>query len=84
MCLLSKLSRHLPYDKRMNPIDFGGQEVKGQGHNWHNGNKLVKAIETTKPLCSSLSNLADMLAIVREWTLLILEVRGQGHNIHIW
>ena len=26
----------------------------------------------------------DMLAMVRGWTLLILEVRGQGHNGHIW
>ena len=47
------------------------------------GNKLVNTIETT-PLCISLSNLADMLAMVGGWTLLILEVRGQGHNGHIW
>ena len=40
------------------------------------GNKLVNTIET-KPLCASSSNLPDMLAIVREWTILILEVRGQ-------
>ena len=40
------------------------------------GNKLVNMIET-KPLCASASNLADMLAIVRGWTLLILEIRGQ-------
>ena len=40
------------------------------------GNKLVNMIET-KPLCISLSNLADMLTMVRGWTLLILEVRGQ-------
>ena len=38
----------------------------------------------TKPLCASLSNLTDMLAMVREWTLLILGVRGQGHNRHIY
>ena len=30
-----------------------------------------------------LSKLADMLAIVRGWTLLILEVKGKGHNWHI-
>ena len=47
------------------------------------GNKLVNAIET-KPLCISLSNLADMLTIIRGWTLLIVEVRGQGHNGHVW
>ena len=40
------------------------------------GNKLVIMIET-KPLCASSSNLADMLAIARGWTPLILEVRGQ-------
>ena len=40
------------------------------------GNKLVNTIET-KLLCISLSNLADMLTMVRGWTLLILEVRGQ-------
>ena len=47
------------------------------------GNKLVNRIET-KPLCISLSNLADMLTMVRSWTLLIFEVKGQGHNGHIW
>ena len=40
------------------------------------GNKLVN----NKPLCISLSNLADFLTIVRGWNLLILEVKGQGHN----
>ena len=43
------------------------------------GNKLVNKIET-KSLSVSSSNLADMLAIVRGWTLSILEVKGQGHN----
>ena len=38
--------------------------------------KLVNMIET-KPLCASSSNLADMLAIVRGWTLSIVEVGGQ-------
>ena len=47
------------------------------------GNKLVNIIET-KPLCISLSNLADMLTMVGGWTLSILEVKGQGHNGHIW
>ena len=40
------------------------------------GDKFVNMIET-KPLCISSSNLAEMLTLVREWTLLILEVRGQ-------
>ena len=39
------------------------------------GNKLVNMIET-KLLC--ISNLADMLTMVRGWILLILEVKGQG------
>ena len=43
------------------------------------GNKLVSTKET-KPLCISLSNLGDMLTMVRGWTLLILEVKGQGHS----
>ena len=46
------------------------------------GNQLVITIET-KPLCISLSNLAEMLTMVRGWTLPILEVKGQGHNGHI-
>ena len=62
----------------MNPIDFGSQrskvKVKIDIHVY--GNKLVNTIET-KPLCDSSSNLADMLAIVRDWILLNLEVRGQ-------
>ena len=37
---------------------------------------LVNTIET-KPLHISLSNLADMLTMMRGWTLLILEIRGQ-------
>ena len=40
------------------------------------GNKLVNMI-ATKLVCASSSNLADMLTMVRGWTLLILEVRGQ-------
>ena len=49
------------------------------------GNKLVNTKET-KPLCISSSNLAKMLIMVRGWTLLFLrsEVKGQGHNGHIW
>ena len=44
---------------------------------------LVNTIETT-PLRVSLTNLADILIMMRGWTLLILEVKGQGHNGHIW
>ena len=45
------------------------------------GNKLVNTIET-RPLCISSSNLAEIITIVRGWTLLILEV--QGHSGHMW
>ena len=47
------------------------------------GDQLVNTIET-KPLCISSSNFAEMLTLVQGWTLLILEVRGQGHSEHVW
>ena len=47
----------------MNPIDFGGQRSKVKVTMDIYGNKLVDMIET-KPLCISLSNLADMLIMV--------------------
>ena len=62
--------------QRMNPIYFGSQRSKVKVTIHIYGNKLVNKIET-KPLCSSPSNLADMLTIVRGWILLILEVTGQ-------
>ena len=83
VCLFIKLGRHVHYDERMNPIDFGDQRSKVKVTIDIYGNKLVNKIET-KPLCASPSNLAYKLAIVRGWTLLILNVRGQGHNTHIW
>ena len=58
-------------------------EVKGQGHNGHIWNKLVNTIKT-KSLCISLSDLAEMLTMVRGWTLLSFEVKGQGHSGHVW
>ena len=39
-------------------------------------------MKESKLLCISLSNLADMLTMVRGWTLLILEVKGKRHNGH--
>ena len=75
-CFFVKLGRHVNHDERMNPIDFGGQRSKVKVTMDIYGNKLVNTI-VTKPLCISLSNLADMLTMVRGWTLLILEVRGQ-------
>ena len=60
----------------MDPIDFGGQGSKVKVTMDIYGDNLVNTIET-KPLCISSSNLADMLTMVRGWTLLISEVRGQ-------
>ena len=69
----------------MNPIDFGGQRSKVKVTKDIYGNKLVNKKET-KPLCISSSNFAEKLIMVRGWTLLILEVRGQsqGHSGHVW
>ena len=52
------------HDERMNPIDFGGQRSKVKVTMDIYGNKLVNTIET-KPLCISLSNLADIVTILR-------------------
>ena len=59
MCLFIKLGRHVHYDERMNPIDFGGQrsKVKVTIHIYGNIYKLVNEIQT-KLLCASQSNLA--------------------------
>ena len=75
-CFFVKLGRHVNHDERMNPIDFGGQRSKFNVTIDIYGNKLVNRIEI-KPLCASSSNLADMLTMVRGWTILILEARGQ-------
>ena len=79
MFLYIKFGRHVHYDERMNPIDFGGESSKVKVTIDIYGNKLVNTMET-KPLCATSSNFADILAIVRGWILLILEVKGQGHN----
>ena len=73
MCFLITLGRHVSHVETMNPIDFRGQRSKVTIDIY--GNKLVNTIET-KPLCISLSNLADMLTMVRGWTLVILEVKS--------
>ena len=49
----------------MNPIDFGGHWTKVKVTIDIYGNKLVNKI-ATKPLCASLSNLADILTMARE------------------
>ena len=59
-----KLGRHLNHDDRKNAIDFGGQRSKVKVTMAIYGNKIVNTIET-KPLCISLSNLADMLTMMR-------------------
>ena len=78
-----KLGRHVNHGERIDPIYFGGQRSKVKVTMDIYGDKLVNTKET-KPLCISSSNLAEMLIIVREWTLLILEVKGQGHSGHVW
>ena len=60
----------------MKSIDYGDQRSKIKVTMDIYRNKLVNTIEINL-LCISLSNLADMLTIVRGWTLLILEVRSQ-------
>ena len=77
MCLFIKLGRHVHNDERVNPIDFGGQRSRSQYTYVEIRFSLMNKIET-KLLCASSSNLADMLAMVRRWTLLILGVRGQS------
>ena len=58
------LGRHVNHGKRMNPIDFGGQRSMVKVTMDIYRNKLVNTIETT-PLHISLSNLVDLLTIIR-------------------
>ena len=83
-CFFVKVGRYVYHDERMNLIDFGGQRSKVKVTMDIYGNKLVNKIET-KPLFISLSNLADMLTMVRGWTLWFWrsEGKGQGHIGHI-
>ena len=76
MCFLIKLGKHVSHGERMNPIDVGGRRSKVKVTIDIYGNRLVNTIETG-PLSISISNLGEMLTMVREWTQLILEVRGQ-------
>ena len=64
-CFFVKFGRHFNHDERMNPIHFGSQRSKVNVTMDVYGNKLVNTIET-KLLCISLSNLTDMLIMVRE------------------
>ena len=67
----------------MCPIDFGGQGSKVDVTMDIYGNKLVDTL-ASKPFGASWSNLSEMLAMVRGWTLLILEDKGQDHIGHLW
>ena len=60
-----KLGRHVNRDERMNPVDFGGHKSKVKVTMDIYGNKLVNMIETTLSLHISLSNLVDMLTMMR-------------------
>ena len=64
MYFFIKLGRHVNHGERMDPIDFGGQRSKVKVTMNIYGNKLVNTIETT-PFHVSLSNLADMLTMMR-------------------
>ena len=79
-CFFVKLGRHVSHDERMNPIDFEGQRSKVKVTMGIYGNKLLNTI-AIKPLIASWSNLADMLAMLRGWTLLILKVTGQRSKV---
>ena len=72
-----RLGKHVNRGERMNPIDF---ELSPRNAAVVPSVcpcvDLVNAIEST-PLHISLSNLEDMLTMMRGCTLLILEVRGQ-------
>ena len=78
MCLLIRLRRRVNHSERINPIEFGDHrwKFKVTMDIYIFRNRLVNTIET-EPLCAYSSNLADMLTMVRGWTLLILEVTGQ-------
>ena len=64
MYFFIKFNRDVNHDERMNPIDFGGQRSKVKVTMDIYVNKLVNMI-ATKLLCASVSNLVDMLAMVR-------------------
>ena len=66
----------------MDPIDFEGRSSKVKVTMDIYGDMLVNTIDT-KPLCISSSNFAEMLTLVRGWTLLILEVRGQRSKVKV-
>ena len=64
MCVFIILGIHVSLSERIDPIGFGDQRSKVKVTQNIYGIKLVNIIET-KPLFTSSSHLADMLAIVR-------------------
>ena len=78
-CFFVKLRRHVDHDERMNNIDFEGQRSKVKVTMDKYGNKLVNTIET-KLFCISLSNLTEMLTMVRGWTI---DFGGQRSNVKV-
>ena len=63
MYFFIKLGRHVNHGERIDHIDFGGQRSKVKVTVDTYGKNAVNPIQT-KPLCASLSNLADMLTMV--------------------
>ena len=74
VCFFIKLCIYISHSERMDSINL--QKVKVTIDIY--GNKLVNTIDLT--VGSLFIKFADMLAIVRGWSLLILEVKGQRHN----
>ena len=64
MCFFIKLGRHVSHSESIDPTDYGGQRSKVKVTIDMYGNELVNTIET-KSLCTSSSNLADLLTMVR-------------------
>ena len=85
MFLFIQFGKHVHYDEKINPIDFGGLRSNVKVTIDIYGNKLVNKIET-KPLCASSSNLAYMLAIGEDgpYWFWRSDVKGQCHNRQIW
>ena len=67
----------------MDTIDFGVRRSKVKVPIDINENNIVIMIEI-EPLYASLSSVADILTMVRGWTLLILEVEGRCHHGLVW
>ena len=74
--IFMKLHMQSPHESSMDPIDFGGQKVKGQGHNARITEKGFWRI-TASPLHLSSWNFTCSLPMSRVWTLWTLRSKGQ-------